>query len=1240
MLATPVTGSPSPTIVSVKDFPLPSGDALTVFLDSNGLLYSNDSENPTDTTNLLNVTPGVQFKAETAFNKQWYAFFSEAEAAAFSDNPFVGVDVPAYYNGQDLFRVTSDAPGQGPGFASISVPPVNLVQSAIGGSLTVTGVVSSDEFINDMGTYWGVLIYTCSSAVPSSWAGQSVTITNLSGTNSSLANITGEIAYTEGNTFALYVNTYSFVNLSGQSATATLYTIYLGRKSNIVTAYVGPTQPPNMQAGFWASVQNADGSLMNGPNWDITTLARDSNGLVTVTISTQLTNLPVGASLYINPGTASYSGQVAVTNGSPVVNWSSGTVFDQNLVGQTITIDSIGYVVLAVQSSTTLTLTTTVVSSSSTYAYTASPLPLAAGYQTVYQVLSATGGNTVFTFQTLNTIPISATGGTVYQTWSPQFGTAGNAAQILVSALDPQNGWYFQFYQLGPDTNLDSTGGTPQAQIVAQAAPGARSGVVMFKSVDGAITAPSVPVTLVTIGGGNLLLAQNVPIGPSNTAQRIIALTSAEGSNFYYVTPATVPAEGGQGPSIATGTILNDNSSTSFVMDFSDTQLTSGTQIDIAGNNLFNQVVLAPCLGNIEYQSRMGWFGEINNVKNLLNMGFEGGFIAPTGSVSIYSTSQVNWIAGTQFNSSWVGSAIAIDGVTYTIATVSSPTELTLSGSGPFPSGTFGYSFLNPIGQQPLGWNTSLGDGTGTLVATTLGGFAYQMQGGHNSMIVQPCATDFYGAQILQPGQSYIFRFRGGWAGSVPPHTVPRGTLVVNIFSLSKGLLASADFAIGVMGQVELNWNSLALSAPMPTPMPADAMFELYLQGVPSGITVTIDELELIYENQPVSYDQMRLSYYQNPFGFDDVTGILSVDPAQSISGAFRQRGYLYLIGGDGGQSLFQSVNNGTGEPATWSVNEYVGKCGCSGPNAVDFGEEFAMWAGRQGIREFVGEPTAKKLSQEFAATWESMNWAAQTTIWLKNDDVDRLIFCGIPTGINGSPNIVLQMSYRLSDSAYNVPDPIHVSPYSGKLLVTDLGRRWSPWNRTLNCADMCTRPLLNGNPGTAKTIVFGGGNGLAIGSGSGYGNLYTLDTYDYFPLNPSLGTWNCADDDYGVIPMYYVTYFFFNHDIEQQPQLGQFRKIFPYVAVHAVGIGSIKLTPIIDALQNTQTPLPLTPLSLTDPGFDLEFHPITKGNRVAYRIEPYIGSPGVAKALALTHLIVSARKDMVFPVRGTIFSG
>ena len=632
-LSTPISGTP--TIVSIKDFVPPGGDAMTMLLDSNGQIWSNDP-NESGILAQTTVAPGVQFKAETAFGKQWYAFYSILETLNFSENPFVGYDIPLYFNGETFQRVTTDAPGAGPAFSNLTTSPVNITATGGSGTLTVSLVVSGGEqtirvppsgrgaFPEPGYTYqvWTTLVYTATTAVPANWLGATVTVSGFTGTNSSYANITGQIVAVSGNTFTISVTLYFYLRLTGSATAIVGSGNLLTRQGNIVTAYLGTSQPPNMSPGFWVSVLNSDGSQINGTAWTITEISRATTGIVTVTISTQLTNLPAGAVLYIS---------ATDTTDFPV------------------------------------------------------------GYQTVYQVLSATGGTTIFTYQSLTTtVATSSAGGTVYQVWSPQFGTNGNAAEIIATGTNA-NGFFIQWFQLGPDTAINSTGGTPQAQIWAQAAPGERSAVVIFKSSDGALTAPSVPISVSVLGGGNLIFAQNIPVGPPGTIERILAFTPSAGSNYYYITPSIVPASGNQGPQIAAGTIIKDNVTVSGAFDFSDTQLTSGTQIDIAGNDLFNQIVLAPCLGNIEYQGRMAWWGEINDIKNLVNMGFDGGYDPPNGECQVLlGYGGVSWVSGSLFNPAWVGSEIVINGTAVTIIAVTSPTQMFLSGAtlvpGPFHS--------------------------------------------------------------------------------------------------------------------------------------------------------------------------------------------------------------------------------------------------------------------------------------------------------------------------------------------------------------------------------------------------------------------------------------------------------------------------------------------------------------------------------------------------------------------------
>src|SRR6185437_10062551 len=81
----------------------------------------------------------------------------------------------------------------------------------------------------------------------------------------------------------------------------------------------------------------------------------------------------------------------------------------------------------------------------------------------------------------------------------------------------------------------------------------------------------------------------------------------------------------------------SDNTSTSATVDFSDNTLFAAIGIDIPGNNLFNQVTLAPCIGIDSYASRLFVWGEFNKVQDLINMGFEG------GTATVGGTNPLGW---------------------------------------------------------------------------------------------------------------------------------------------------------------------------------------------------------------------------------------------------------------------------------------------------------------------------------------------------------------------------------------------------------------------------------------------------------------------------------------------------------------------------------------------------------------------------------------------------------------------
>jgi len=138
--------------------------------------------------------------------------------------------------------------------------------------------------------------------------------------------------------------------------------------------------------------------------------------------------------------------------------------------------------------------------------------------------------------------------------------------------------------------------------------PGVHQCVVVFVTRQGYWTAPSPPVSW-TAAGGFKASVTNIPTGPANVVQRLMAFTASGGASFYHV-PATM--------------VINDNTTTSLSVDFTDVILLSGTSMD----DLFSQIELPEQLGVTVYAERLFWWGERAQMDNWRNLSFDGGWDA------------------------------------------------------------------------------------------------------------------------------------------------------------------------------------------------------------------------------------------------------------------------------------------------------------------------------------------------------------------------------------------------------------------------------------------------------------------------------------------------------------------------------------------------------------------------------------------------------------------------------------
>lgn len=748
----------------------------------------------------------------------------------------------------------------------------------------------------------------------------------------------------------------------------------------------------------------------------------------------------------------------------------------------------------------------------------------------------------IFSYRGLNASPIFAQSVSAFgkEFIAINDGTHGLGTPLQYSGTNAATNTLDRVTQDGPAAAVSVV----DSGVAGTISAGQHQCVVMFLTRNGAITAPS-PASNWTAAGSKKAVISNIPIGPPNVVARILAFTGAGGGNFFYIPVQLSLPNPGSPPTIVAPTVINDNTSTSVTMDFSDNALFGATAIDIPGRNLFAQVVLAPVLGFFAYASRLCTYGEVNNVKNFLNMGFEGGALGASPNVPL---------AWTSTGPGRVGN---------------------LTNGGSWGAGQC-YAFI--------------GDGTANA-----------------STIYQPAYQDSTGLPIILPNTAYTFRC---WVDGGNPGAL----LLVQLFSPATGFLANASVSIDPtgLGAITARYVQVNLGT-MPAVIPSDLQLRVSQQFLNNNIVAVVDEFMMIYTQNPWNTNS-RISYINNPEGFDGVTGVLG--PANDQSGiqvAYEQQDVMYFHTLAG---MYYTRDSGNSEPANWNVAEKSRKVGALCFRAADAGEmgvgtsaeDFAFIASRSGLYVFSGgEPL--KISQEQQPRWDRINWSAVSSLWLKNDTSSRRVHIGLPLDQDTSPTLVLTMDYKELNTAAAVEGsgPIRIS-FSGKMIASDMTRKWSPWALPMTCGEILARP------NNASQFCMGGS----------FANFYYLD-----PLK-------LTDDDYGAITPYYITYGFLNHEMEQQLGVGSHRKLFLYLTMYVSGVGQIRVTPLATNLTNAWNPLPTYPLKAS-PDRDLEWGVNVTAERCFFKIQS-LPLPGQTdNSFNLQKMVISVKPDPWALVGGAI---
>jgi len=334
-----------------------------------------------------------------------------------------------------------------------------------------------------------------------------------------------------------------------------------------------------------------------------------------------------------------------------------------------------------------------------------------------------------------------------------------------------------------------------------------------------------------------------------------------------------------------------------------------------------------------------------------------------------------------------------------------------------------------------------------------------------------------------------------------------------------------------------------------------------------------------------------------------------SENHGQTVRSAFLLRERLYFVKD---RSLHVTEDDGVNEPASWTINEVSSTVGTPSVQGVAVGEDWAVIAGRSGLYIFDGgEPV--KISQEIQPLWDSINWAAAQTLWVRVDTRNKRILCGAPIGTATSPNRVLVLDYRSLSDAGEIESlgSILFSTLSGKLYAVGRSRKWCPWNITANCCTLAER-----SDGTAQVF-------LGNGSGSGSPGPLTINGKIYQLSDAQFS------DDGTAINSYYTTYFFLTNVQEADLQVRAHRKLFAYLTVYAEGAGNLNLSAFVD---NEAFPTALAPLPLSSPApKDLELPINLLGERAAFQM----GTNLQGAWFKLERFVPSLLPDPWSPVRG-----
>lgn len=515
-------------------------------------------------------------------------------------------------------------------------------------------------------------------------------------------------------------------------------------------------------------------------------------------------------------------------------------------------------------------------------------------------------------------------------------------------------------------------------------------------------------------------------------------------------------------------------------------------------------------------------------------------------------------------------------------------------------------------GSVPLGWTLDVTNGAGGSSAVAGGlsadwGDAYAITGDGataiRGKIAQSAYKDYLGVAIIVSSTSYSVRAR-----VARNNTLAQGALHVNLTSASTGTTVGLQVTAAQAGTGYQEFTAVitgALASP-----PSDLVLQVYADGTPTnGGIFLVDSIELYPTNAPFNYSTARFSHSFNPESFDSVTGQIQIktNDGQQLRAAFPLRNNLYFAKD---HYLCYVVDDGVNEPSSWAVNEVSATVGICGPNAVDYMEEWAVFAERSGLYVCWGSDPVKitpeiqtDASGTGKITWASIDWTLGHTVWVRINRSDKMILVGVP--LVGGGRHTFMLDYKWLDNAQDIASSplITYSGFTGKILSHGRGRRWALWNINANSMTFAERA-----DGTAQPF---------FGNGTANGKIYQ-----------QLDCATQGSDDGAAIPWDYQGYGCPSQTEEQMFQLSSHRKLAGYLKFRVIGSGLLPL-----AISTTQRSMLLRSYTLSlVPTGDGERPVNVSGERFFVNI----GTNAVAGSwMQLEKLVLCVKKNATIPVRG-----